>query len=154
MTTLKHCQFYLKKLQAGIVLLEGLIAILIFSIGVLAVVGLQAVAVKQVSDANYRSEASMLANELIGTMRVTINSDTVNAPALLQASFDSDNEGEPYVAWLNKVTRTLPGASANPPTVEVGLDGVVQITLRWLSPSDEAGATPHRYVSVAQIRPN
>lgn len=153
MTTLKHRQFHLKKLQAGIVLLEGLIAILIFSIGVLAVVGLQAVAVKQVSDANYRSEASMLANELIGTMRVSVSS-APNANALLQASFDSDDEGESYVAWSSKVTQTLPGASANPPTVEVGLDGVVQITLRWLAPSDEPGATPHRYVTVAQIRPN
>ena len=52
-------------------LLEAFIAILIFSMGILAIVGMQASAVKTSADAKYRSEASLLANELIGQMWVS-----------------------------------------------------------------------------------
>ena len=54
--------------QQGSVLLEGLIAILIFSMGILALVGLQAAAIKNSSDAKYRADASYLANQIIGQM--------------------------------------------------------------------------------------
>ena len=57
--------------QAGSMLLEAFIAILIFSMGILAIVGMQASAVKSSADAKYRSEASLLANELIGQMWVS-----------------------------------------------------------------------------------
>lgn len=51
--------------QSGVILLEALLAILIFSLGILALVGLQAAAVKQSADAKYRTEAALLANEVI-----------------------------------------------------------------------------------------
>ncbi len=54
--------------QRGIMLLEGMIAILIFSFGILAIVGLQAVTVKQTADAKYRTDASFLANQSLGLM--------------------------------------------------------------------------------------
>ena len=57
--------------QSGIMLLEALVAILIFSIGILAMVALQAVAIKQSGDANYRTRSTLLANRLIGQMWVT-----------------------------------------------------------------------------------
>ena len=44
--------------QGGFMLIEALIAILIFSIGILGIVGLQAAAVNQSTDARYRSEAA------------------------------------------------------------------------------------------------
>ena len=49
-------------------LLEGLIAIVIFSLGVLAIVGMQASMVRASSDAKYRVDASFLANQKIGQM--------------------------------------------------------------------------------------
>jgi type IV pilus assembly protein PilV len=49
-------------------LIEALIAILIFSIGVLAIVGLQATMIKNTADAKYRSEASYIAQARIGQM--------------------------------------------------------------------------------------
>ena len=54
--------------QSGVMLLEALIAILIFSLGILGIVGLQAVQMKLVADAKYRSDAALLAEELIGQM--------------------------------------------------------------------------------------
>src|SRR5262249_17411534 len=48
--------------------IEALIAILIFSIGILAIVGMQGVAIKTVTQSKYRSEASFLANEVLSQM--------------------------------------------------------------------------------------
>lgn len=54
--------------QQGATLIEALAAILIFSIGILAVVGLQALSVRAVSDARYRADASFLANQALGRL--------------------------------------------------------------------------------------
>lgn len=135
-----------RRQQSGSMLLEGLIAVLIFSLGILAIVGLQATAVKASTDARYRSEAALLANQLLGTMWV---SDRTTAA--LQTNFNTGGVG--YVAWRdNDVLGALPGAAANPPTVVVDAAGTATITLFWLAPSEPAAATPHRYVTVAQIR--
>jgi type IV pilus assembly protein PilV len=56
------------KLQQGAVLLEALIAIVIFSFGILALAGLQGAMVKNTTDSNYRSEASYLAQQQLGVM--------------------------------------------------------------------------------------
>jgi len=55
--------------ERGVMLIEALIAILIFSIGILAVVGMQGVAIKNVTESKYRSEAAFLANELISASK-------------------------------------------------------------------------------------
>lgn len=133
------------KTQSGMLLLEGLIAILIFTIGVLGIVGLQAAAVKQVTNAKYRTDASMLANQLLGTMWV---SDRTTAT--LQTNFNTG--GAAYNTWLNKVSATLPGAATYPPTVAISNQGVTTVTIRWLAPSEAANATPHQHVVIAQIQ--
>jgi type IV pilus assembly protein PilV len=51
----------LERSQSGIVLLEALIGILIFSLGVLSMVALGATAVTVQADAQYRTEAMNLA---------------------------------------------------------------------------------------------
>jgi len=55
-----------RKFQEGVVLLESLIAILIFSMGILALVGLQGAMVKNTSDAKYRAEATFIAQQRLG----------------------------------------------------------------------------------------
>jgi type IV pilus assembly protein PilV len=56
--------------QQGVVLLEALIAILIFAIGILGAVGLQASMIKANADARYRSEAGFVAEQRIAQMWV------------------------------------------------------------------------------------
>lgn len=58
----------LKSAQQGVVLLEAMIAILIFSFAVLGIVGLQAAMIKNVSDSKYRAEAAHIAQQTIGQM--------------------------------------------------------------------------------------
>lgn len=59
--------------QHGVVLIEAMVAILLFSIGVLAIAGLQASMLQNASDTKYRTEASYLAQQVIGHMWVAPN---------------------------------------------------------------------------------
>ncbi|MGH8807888.1 MAG: type IV pilus modification PilV family protein [Noviherbaspirillum sp.] len=56
--------------EQGIVLLEALIAILIFSIGVLGIVGLQASMIKANTESKYRTEAGIIVQQQLGAMWV------------------------------------------------------------------------------------
>ena len=131
--------------QGGFSLIEGLVAILIFSFGILALVSMQASSIQQSSGARYRSEASLLANDLIGQMWVSDRT-----PATLQTNFNTG--GAAYAAWLADVEATLPTAAASAPTVTVSAEGVATINLFWKAPNEEPAAAAHRYTTVAQIR--
>jgi len=144
--------------ESGSMLLEALISILIFSMGILAIVGMQAASIKSAGDAKYRIDASMLANQLIGQMWVGDRT-----PATLRANFATG--GASYNAWLGAVglpgtvLDSLPGAAANlPAVVIVNVPGVnppsttssqVTVTVFWQAPNDTA---PHNYVAMAQIK--
>ena len=137
--------------QGGAMLLEALIAILIFSMGILSVVGMQATAVKAASDARHRSEASLLANELLGQMWITNRTASV-----LQTNFQGGSgltAGTYYTNWYADVQAALPGSSSNPPDVTVDTTtGLVTIVVRWKLPSEPSGAAAHNYTVVAQIK--
>jgi type IV pilus assembly protein PilV len=138
--------------QGGSILLEALIAILIFSVGILAVVGMQTTAVRAASDAKYRSDASLLASELIGQMWVT---DRTNATLLTFQGGIGGVDGAAYTTWLANVTAALPGATVaagNPPVVNVTASNIVTITVKWKLPSEPAGAAAHNYTVLAQVR--
>lgn len=111
--------------QHGIALVEALIAILIFSLGILAIVGLQAATIKRTTDAKYRVDASFLANQVLGEMWAKRKSI---------ASFTVKDEAIP----------TLPGGKR---TVTVDGDRVT-VTITWQLPGQP---TPHRHVVTALI---
>lgn len=54
--------------QQGFVLLEVLVSILIFSFGVLGILGVQASMIKHATDAKYRSQASYIAQQRLGQL--------------------------------------------------------------------------------------
>ena len=64
--------------QIGIVLLEGLIAILIFSIGILGVIALQANMTKAASEAKYRAEAGFVVQQRIAAIWQVSLADQAN----------------------------------------------------------------------------
>lgn len=138
-----------RKYQSGSMILEALISILIFSMGILAIIGLQAASVTASTDAKYRTEASLLANQLIGQMWVSNRTSTV----LQNYSTTQD-----YANWLATVASRLPGVAANQPTLtvtpNVGLNttsSLVTITIFWKLPSEPAANPAHQYVAIAQI---
>jgi type IV pilus assembly protein PilV len=98
-----------KRAQAGGFLLEALIGILIFSFGILGIVGLQAASLRHTGESEYRAEAIYLANSLISKM-------WTDDPAVLKAKYDSTVGGAGYVTFKADVAN-LPGGAANLPVV-------------------------------------
>ena len=124
-------------------LLEVLIGILIFSIGILAMLGMQTIGMRNTVESKYRSEASYLAAQIVGTMWV----DQANLP-----SYDDAGAGNSRrTNWVTEVQARLPQATgANAPSIVVTATNQVTVTLRWLRPG-EAAADFSRHVVIAQI---
>jgi type IV pilus assembly protein PilV len=130
--------------QSGVMLLEVLIGILIFSVGIVAMLGMQATAMRATVDAKYRTEASFLANEIIGQMWVDrANLALYNTPS-------SCPGGKPC-AWIARVqdaSTGLPNATGgNAPTITVA-GSQVTVTVRWRRPGDTSDSN---HVATATI---
>lgn len=141
--------------QRGVVLLEVLIAVLIFSLGVLGIVGLQAQSIRHVNDAQYRSEAIFLANAFISQMW---SDDRTASSATYLADTYSDSSGGTGYVGLKEMVKTLPGStmSTNWPkvTVQAGPSAtstLVTVTLFWQLPGE---STPHNYTTAAILGRN
>jgi type IV pilus assembly protein PilV len=113
-------------------LIEALIGILIFSIGILALIGMQGAAIRNTTDARYRSEASFLANQIIGQMWV----DRANLTQYTSAGYT------PRDNWATTVAETLPGVTGTRlPTIVLGAENEVTVTIQWLQPGETQGRT-------------
>jgi type IV pilus assembly protein PilV len=128
--------------QRGVVIIENMIAILIFSLGILGIVGLLAAMLKNTTEAKYRNDASLLANQIIGEMWI---SDKSNAG--LKAAYESPN-GAKYLTWRTAVANALPNVATNAPTITIDANNVALITLMWKLPGESAA---HRYTVSARI---
>jgi type IV pilus assembly protein PilV len=121
--TQKLSRLYKPNSQKGIVLLEALIALLIFSMGILALVGLQAAMIKNTSDNKYRADASFLAQERIGRMWADPSNLANYACTNVSANACGDVSG------------VLPNGTR---TVTVAAKGLVTVTVAWRLPGSDA----------------
>ena len=149
--------------QDGVMLIEALIGILIFAIGILALIAMQATAIRATQDARYRTEAVNYANDLLN--QIMVNVDRTN-PASLQTSlgtfqhqtttaggcsFSGGPSNNAVVTdWAQLVTGTgtvtppprLPLPGTTPAMVQVLVDtsagayNRVAITVCWKAPDD------------------
>jgi type IV pilus assembly protein PilV len=129
-----------RKAQAGMMLLEGLIAILIFSTGILSLVGLQAASLRNVSDAKYRAEASFLADKAIGRMWVD-NWTTL--------SVDYATGGPKFLLWKAEIQAPNTGLPGGDGTIVVGANNRITVTVQWQAPQDKQS---HRHIATAQLQ--
>lgn len=117
--------------QQGVVLLEALIAVLIFSMGILALVGLQGAMVKNTSDAKYRAEATFIAQQKLGEIWANTKShDAFAAYAVVD---------EDISALLPEGKRTV--------AVTPAPDCLVTVTVEWKMP----GGDIHNHTTNARI---
>jgi type IV pilus assembly protein PilV len=119
--------------QQGSALLEALIGILIFSMGILAIVGLQAASIGFTADAKYRTDASFYADQAIGKMW---GDSYLNWP--------NHRKTEPIIGLPNG-TRTV---TVDPITNGHDAQALVTVTITWQPPNS---ATPHSFVTAAQV---
>ena len=136
--------------QRGGFLLEALVGILIFSFGILGLVGLQANAIRHVNDAQYRGEAVYLASTIVGRM-------WTDNLAQLEANYDTDLGGPGYLA-LKELVKTLPGATiaGNEPDIQIvpgpsANSAIATVTIFWQLPGE---AQPHNYSTTAVVGSN
>ena len=136
--------------QCGAFLLEALVALLIFSLGLMAMTALHARAARHFNDAQYRSNAAELASATIASMRAS-------NPATLSARFDASANAADWLALLSQA-KALPGVSdvQNVPAVQI-IDGPtttsrqVFVSIFWQTAGDVA---PHRHAVSAVIASN
>ena len=146
--------------QRGVFLIEALIGILIFSLGVLAMVALGTAAVSAQSDAQYRTEAASLANEIASAVALKANRLPQATPAATIAALNASllpyqhNVGGPtcnfnagasgdalVTTWVAKVAAALPGVVARGlqiDTTTLAAFSGVRVTVCWQAPADQA----------------
>jgi type IV pilus assembly protein PilV len=128
----------LRKQEAGITLIEVLVSLLIFSLGFLGLVGLQARAVQFSSGAENRSRAALLANEIVSTMWTQ------------QSTSLSSSQIEAWQARLSDMAVSgLPNVQGiiSPPDT----DGTVTITIKWHAPSNKSTDQDSSYTTQVTI---
>lgn len=152
--------------QEGSVLLEALIAILIFSFGLLGLIGIQANAVGLSIDAKYRADAAYLAEQIVSQMWVDrANMDTyahhatdsVCSPTGAASANTKVYNGALSGSWAYQVAQSLPGATQDkqqikvtpiPPPPAVATTRRIEVGLCWKRPQE---STWHSHVTVTQI---
>jgi len=122
------------KSQAGVMLIEALVAILLFSVGVVAVMGMQAVSIEQVSQAKYRTDASYLADQIIGKMWT----DQPNLASYATVGYAG------RASWDAVVAATLPNGTG---TITVAAPQVT-VTINWRMPNE---TVTRKFTSIANI---
>jgi type IV pilus assembly protein PilV len=122
---------------AGSALLEAVVALVLFSAGIVGLVGLQARLVTAQTEGKYRADAAYLVSELVGVMWADVP-NLANYATVQCATHPRCKD------WTDKVAATLPGGSA---TVTV-TNGIVTVTLTWTPPNYGT----HTYSAATAIR--
>ncbi|MDR6534721.1 type IV pilus assembly protein PilV [Variovorax soli] len=119
---MKRMPHPLLRAQAGMALIEVLVSILLFSLGILGMIGLQTRAMNFSVDATDRNRAALLANEIATTMWLN-NSIAVDTSA--------------GTAWATRIADVskdgLPSATATVVPVTT-LVNTADITIEWVPP--------------------
>jgi type IV pilus assembly protein PilV len=122
-----------RKSQGGATLVEVLVAVLVLSIGLLGIAGLQLSALQNNRNAHVRSQASMLAYYIADRMRA-------NRTVALTGGYDVDFGETPAGVtlneldlrnWKTELANTLPSGDGEITLTTVGTNVVARIRVRW-----------------------
>lgn len=119
-----------RKVSRGFTLLETLVALVVFSIGLLGVVGLQARAVQFSVDGEDRNRAALLADEIVAEMWA---SNTVTLPSAATS------------AWATRVAGALRQGAGTVSAPDAS--GVVTVTVSWRPPARASGEADSSYTT-------
>lgn len=120
-------------------MVEALIALLIFSLATLGIVGLQATMTRANTSAKFRADAAFLASDLVGTMWT----DGANLASYASASCAGYTR---CAHWITRLNARLPGAT--PTVVADSATGRVTISIAWTVPEEGT----HTYATSTAIQ--
>lgn len=137
------------RIARGFTLIEVLISLLVFSLGILGLVAMQATAVRLATDARDRAIATFMADQLLA--RMLISDSTTAATFAHQATgttacspSGAESAHATVVGWLAEVAQQLPKASSTLQQIVVDVaTGQVTVRLCW-----QNGGDPPRSLSV------
>lgn len=134
---------HFKRREAGWTLMDGLIAIVVFSIGVLGLLALYLYSIRNSSEAEYRADAAFFANLAIASM-------WADDKKTLAANYASPS-GSKFLVWQAEVQDAytgLPNATGpNAPAIDVEPGNRVTVTVRWQA----SGGESHQYLTETRI---
>ena len=159
-----------RRSQEGFFLIEAMVAILIFAIGILGLVAMGGTAVSSQSDAQYRTEASSLADAIASQISLGVDRTTDATMLTSLQAFEHQPSGAAVDCAFSGTATLLPSVTditnraANLVSGEPGLPGAtgaqqqikidpaafnrVEITLCWQTAND---ARPRRHTLVTYI---
>lgn len=130
----------------GFSLIEVLVSMTIFSVGVLGLLGMYANSVTNYSDAKYRTDATLLAESLINSM-------WVNRANVANYAYGGTGANTTLTSWLAEMNSALPKAVA---VVTVGATTAtgtqVTVQINWQPPDAVAQSVTHQHVETATIQ--
>lgn len=139
--------------QRGFTLLEVLVALVIISIGLLGVAILQMTGLKNNHSAAYRSQASILAYQMVESMRANRKeADNGNYNIALADATPSSSStiyNNDIINWRTALLRLLP--SGNGSINYVRATGIVRIVIEWNDSRGSAGAATQQFMMETQL---
>ncbi len=123
--------------HGGFTMLEVLVSLLVFSFGVLGLIGLQGAAIRYGTDAQQRADATFLADQLLGRMLIsdpsTMGTFAHQASGTIPCAPTGTAATSAVVTdWLAEVAAVLPNAASSKQQVVVdSTTGQVTVRLCW-----------------------
>lgn len=140
--------------SAGFVMIEVLVAVLLFAIGILGLVGLQASMTHAQTESKVRADAANLVDELATLMWSDVGTSVANLSAYKSAGCGGNLHCN---AWLTKLGQVLPSGTLDSLDFKDGIvdptdpdHGMVTVTLKWSLPN----GSPHQYVATFNVAPS
>jgi len=146
--------------SAGFAMIEVLVAVLLFTIGILGLIGLQATMTQTQTDGKSRADAAALVEELSTLMWSDLGKPVAPGGAFSMnslAGYTSGNCGANAhcAGWQAKVAQVLPNGKLDSLTFDTtessteASHGEATVTIKWTLPN----GNEHKYVSTFNVAP-
>ena len=138
--------------QSGSFIIEALISLILFGVGLMGLLALTAQGLNQVGQSKARNDASYMVGELLSEMWVSSNVNLTTWAARLQAAIPGAT-GLVYLSSCN-CSATVTNVCSSPAsgTIAVANPQAVTVCVSWTDHKDSAN--PHRYQASSMITRN
>jgi type IV pilus assembly protein PilV len=131
--------------QRGMTLVEVLVTLVLISVGLLGIAALQLTSLKGNPESYVRTQAAMLAADLLDRMRAN---QTGFSSGQYDADFDETGAAgtvaeEDLIAWQATIDQLLPGSDVEAAGMVERDDDIVTITIRWREREEQGTAATY-----------
>ena len=140
----------MRSYQSGGGLVEGLMSLVVLSVGILGLIGMQATLIQDNTESRVRMQAGFFATSVLGM--AAANPENVGCFIVNSAQsvpcISPDAQAQ-ATSWTDQVGSALPGSATVPPSVAYdAASGQLTVTLRWQMRGD---TTVHNFIAATQV---